>query len=40
MAAGSIRWFVLAEEAYEETGASPRLTVTAADLVAGIDWPS
>ena len=34
-----IRWFVLAAGAYEETGASPLLGVTAASLVAGIDWP-
>ncbi len=34
-----VRWFVLAGDAYEETGASPLLGVTAADLVARIDWP-
>ena len=34
-----VRWFVLAGDAYEETGASPLLGVTTADLVAGIDWP-
>jgi Uma2 family endonuclease len=37
--AGEIRWFVLADGAYEETGASPLLGVTAADLAARIDWP-
>lgn len=37
--ARSIRWFVLAGGAYQETGASPLLGVTAADLVARIDWP-
>ena len=34
-----VRWFVLAGDAYEETGASPLLGVTTADLIAGIDWP-
>jgi Uma2 family endonuclease len=34
-----IRWFVLAGAGYEEAGASPLLGLTAADLVAGIDWP-
>ena len=34
-----IRWFLLAGAGYEETGASPLLGVTAADLVARIDWP-
>ncbi len=34
-----VRWFVLAGTAYEETGASPLLGVTAAELVAAIDWP-
>ncbi len=37
--ARQVRWFVLAGDAYEETGASPLLGVTAASLVAGIDWP-
>jgi Uma2 family endonuclease len=37
--ARQIRWFVLAGDAYEETGASPLLGVTAASLVAGVDWP-
>jgi Uma2 family endonuclease len=37
--ARQVRWFVLAGDAYEETGTSPLLGVTAADLVAGIDWP-
>ncbi len=35
-----IRWLVLAGTAYEETGASPLLGVTTAELGAGIDWPS
>jgi Uma2 family endonuclease len=34
-----VRWFVLAGDTYEEAGASPLLGVTAAGLVAGIDWP-
>lgn len=34
-----IRWFVLAGDAYEETGASPLLRLTAADLAAQVDWP-
>jgi Uma2 family endonuclease len=34
-----IRWFVRAGDAYQETVASPLLGVTAAGLVAGIDWP-
>lgn len=34
-----VRWFVLAGDAYEETGTSPLLGVTTTDLVAGIDWP-
>ncbi len=34
-----IRWFVLAGAAYEEAGASALLSVSAADLGAGIDWP-
>jgi len=34
-----IRWFALAGDAYQETGASALLDVTAADLVARIDWP-
>ena len=34
-----IRWFLLAGDAYKETGASPLLGVTTASLVAGIDWP-
>ena len=34
-----VRWFVLAGDAYEETGASPLLGVTTAELAAGIDWP-
>ena len=37
--AGEVRWFVLADDAYEETGASPLLGVTAADLADRIDWP-
>ena len=37
--AQEIRWFVLAGAGYEETAASPLLGVTAADLVARIDWP-
>lgn len=34
-----VRWFVLADGAYEETGASPLLGVNAADLAGQIDWP-
>lgn len=34
-----VRWFVLAGASYEETAASALLSVTAADLEAGIDWP-
>ena len=34
-----VRWFVLAGDQYQEAGASPLLGATAADLVAGIDWP-
>jgi Uma2 family endonuclease len=37
--AREVRWFRLAGTAYEETGASALLGVTAADLVARIDWP-
>ncbi len=33
-------WFVLAATTYEETGTSPLLGVTTAELSAGIDWPS
>jgi len=35
----AIRWFVLTGDAYEETGASALLGVTAENLVAAIDWP-
>ena len=34
-----IRWFVLSGTQYEETGASPLLGVTAADLAGRVDWP-
>ena len=37
--AKTIRWFVLAGAGYEETGASRLLGVSAADLVAAVDWP-
>jgi Uma2 family endonuclease len=37
--ASQIRWFVLTEEAYRETGTSPLLGVSCAELVSGIDWP-
>ena len=37
--ARQVRWFVLAGTAYEETGTSALLGVTASDLVASIDWP-
>jgi len=35
-----LRWFVLKDTAYEETGASALLDVTAAELHARIDWPA
>jgi Uma2 family endonuclease len=35
-----IRWFLLAEAAYEEAPASPLLGVTTAELEAAIDWPA
>ena len=35
----SIRWFVLAGDACKETGASPLLGLTGAELAARIDWP-
>jgi Uma2 family endonuclease len=38
--ARQVRWFVLAGAAYEETSASPLLGVTAAELVARIEWPT
>ena len=38
--AKQVRWFVLSGGAYEETGASPLLGVTAAGLAGQIDWPS
>ncbi len=34
-----IRWFTLAGDRYEEAGVSALLGVTAASLVAGVDWP-
>ena len=37
--ARQIRWFVLTGDAYEETGASPLLGISAADLAGQIDWP-
>ena len=37
--ARQIRWFVLAGAQYEETGASPLLGITAADLAGRVDWP-
>ena len=38
--AKQVRWFVLLDGAYEETGASPLLGITAAHLAGQIDWPS
>ena len=38
-AAKEIRWFVLTDDAYRETGASPLLGVTAVGLARQIDWP-
>lgn len=35
-----IRWFVLTDGAYQDTGRSPLLAVSVAELVAAIDWPS
>lgn len=35
-----IRWFVLTDGTYQETGRSPLLAVSVAELVADIDWPS
>ncbi len=37
--AKQVRWFVLTGDAYEESGASPLLGVTAAGLAGEIDWP-
>ena len=34
-----VRWFVLAGERYDESGASPLLGMTTSDLVAAIHWP-
>ncbi|HUR22325.1 MAG TPA: Uma2 family endonuclease [Acidimicrobiales bacterium] len=36
---GELRWFTLAASAYEETGTSALLGVTAADITARIEWP-
>jgi Uma2 family endonuclease len=34
-----VRWFSLADDSYEESGASHLLGVTGADIEARIDWP-
>jgi Uma2 family endonuclease len=37
--ARQVRWFLLSGHGYDETAASPLLAVTAANVVARIDWP-
>lgn len=36
----NVRWFTLVGDAYDETGSSALLGVSAADLTARIDWPT
>lgn len=37
--ASTLRWFVLVEGRYQETGESPLLGATATEISSRIDWP-